>query len=442
MKDVLKFLDTLNIKNDSKLIVAVSYGPDSMALLNILKNKFGYSSIVCAHVHHNHRKESDIEALNLKSFCDRNNIIFEMMKIENYTDGKFTEEDARYKRYAFFESLLKKYGSKYLFTAHHGDDLTETVLMRLVRGSSIKGYGGIPLISEREDYQIIRPLLFITKSEIIDYCNKNKIDYATDISNNSDYYTRNRYRKYILPKLKEENKNVHRKILKFSLMLNENEDYFNRIVNKVYSKVLKSNSINLEELKKEDPLIVKRVIMRYMFDYYKDDIKKINDAHVNEILKAINDSKPNIEIKLPNKINLIKSYDSIYFDKEKAYNSYCFLFNGYLSLPNNYCITKIEDTSDKSNFTIRLNSKEVKLPLYVRNKRDGDIIEILNLGGKKKIKDIFIDEKIPKQIRKNYPLLIDSNGNILWIPGIKKSKYDRSKNGNYDIILKYQKEEK
>ena len=225
-------------------------------------------------------------------------------------------------------------------------------------------------------------------------------------------------------------------------MLNENEDYFNRIVNKVYSKVLKSNSINLEELKKEEPLIIKRVIMRYMFDYYKDDIKKINDAHVNEILKAINDSKPNIEIKLPNKINLIKSYDSIYFDKEKAYNSYCFLFNGYLSLPNNYCITKIEDTSDKSNFTIRLNSKEVKLPLYVRNKRDGDIIEILNLGGKKKIKDIFIDEKVPKQIRNNYPLLIDSKENILWIPGIKKSKYDRSKNGNYDIILKYQKEEK
>lgn len=442
MKDVLKFLDSLNIEKDSKLIVAVSYGPDSMALLNILKNKFGYSSIVCAHVHHNHRKESDIEALNLKSFCDRNNIIFEMMKIENYTGGKFTEEDARYKRYAFFEDLLKKYNSKYLFTAHHGDDLTETVLMRLVRGSSIKGYGGISLISKRKDYQIIRPLLFITKSEIIDYCNKNKIDYAIDISNNSDDYTRNRYRKYILPKLKEENKNVHKKILKFSLMLNENEDYFDRIINKVYSRVLKNNSINLEELKKEDPLIIKRVIMRYMFDYYKDDIKKINDIHVNEILKAINDSKPNIEIKLPNKINLIKSYDSIYFDKEKAYNSYCFLFNDYLSLPNNYCITKAENISDKSNFTIRLNSKEVKLPLYVRNKRDGDIIEILNLGGKKKIKDIFIDEKIPKQIRNSYPLLIDSDGNILWIPGIKKSKYDRSKNGNYDIILKYQKEEK
>ena len=245
-----------------------------------------------------------------------------------------------------------------------------------------------------------------------------------------------------MPKLKEENKNVHKKILKFSIMLKENEDYFDRIVNKVYSKVLKNNSINLVELKKEDPLIIKRVIMRYMSDYYKDDIKKINDIHVNEILKAINDSKPNIEIKLPNKINLIKSYNSIYFDKEKSYNSYCFLFNNYLSLPNNYCITKAENISDRSNFTIMLNSKEVKLPLYVRNKKDGDVIEILNLGGKKKIKDIFINEKIPKQIRNSYPLLIDSDGNILWIPGIKKSKYDRSKNGNYDIILKYQKEEK
>ncbi len=441
MNEVLNFLDTLNITCNNKLIVAVSYGPDSMTLLDILKNRFDASNLVCAHVHHNHRKESDLEKEKLEKYCIKNNITFEYMKITSYKDDKFTEEEARNIRYNFFDKVIKKYNSRYLFTAHHGDDLIETILMRLTRGSSMMGYGGISLISKRNCYEIVRPLLYISKDDILNYCKKNNISYAIDKTNASDSYTRNRYRKYILPILKKENKNVHMKFLDFSLNIKENELYINKSVEDVFSKVFKDNYIDISLLKSEDNLIIKRVIMKYLFIYYKDNIKKINNSHVNQIIRVVNYEKPNIIIKLPNKINLIKSYNKIYFDKEKIYNNYCFLFDNYISLPNGYCIKEISNLEDKSNYVIMLKKDEVLFPLYVRNKMDGDVIEVLNLNGKRKIKDIFIDEKIPVEKRKNYPVLVDSNNNILWIPGIKKSKYDRSKQGKYDIILKYQKED-
>ena len=131
------------------------------------------------------------------------------MEINNYRGN--TENYARKKRYEFFENLIKKYQAKYLLTAHHGDDLTETIIMRLIRGSSIKGYAGFSEITYKENYKIYRPLITKTKEEIFDYVQKNDIPYALDKTNNSDKFTRNRIRKYILPNLKKENKNIHLK---------------------------------------------------------------------------------------------------------------------------------------------------------------------------------------------------------------------------------------
>ena len=100
-------------------------------------------------------------------------------------------------------------------------------------------------------------------------------------------------------------------------------------------------------------------------------------------------------------------------------------------------VEKQSKTNDNSNYTIKLNSKEIKQPLYIRTRQDGDKIEIKGLNGSKKVKDIFIDEKIPKQERKDWPILVDSNDTILWIPGLKKSKFDKQNKENYDIIIKY-----
>ena len=441
MKFVYNFLENLNINKEDNIIVAVSYGPDSMMLLDVIKNFYKENKITCAHVHHNHRKESDMEALELESYCKKKDITFEMMKIKEYKNNKFTEEEARNKRYEFFDELMTKYESKYLFTAHHGDDLVETILMRLSRGSSLKGYSGISLMSKRSSYNLVRPLLFVTKEDVLIYCKANNISYAVDKSNLDNDYTRNRYRNKILPLLKEENKSVHTQYLKFSTVLQETEEFVHRITLNLYDTVVNNEVMDLNILLKQDEYLMKRVLMLFLSNYYKDNITSLNDTHINLILDLIRNNKTNDKISLPNKINLVKSYNKLYFDNNDCYNNYCFLFEDYIKLPNGYIIEKVNSLDNTTNYVAAFNSRDISLPLYVRNKKDGDKIEILGLNGSKKIKDIFIDEKIDVSLRKNYPVLADSLGNILWLPGIKKSKYDKSKKENYDIILKYYKED-
>ena len=231
MNEVYNFIDNLDIYNKT-VVLAISGGPDSMFLLDVfLKIKEKYSlKIVASHVHHNIRTESDFEAKKVEEVCKLNNIIFEYMKIEKYPNDKFSEESARKIRYDFFEQVLKKYKSDILFTAHHGDDLIETILMKIIRGSSINGYAGFKMISKRKGYIIARPLIFLSKDYILNYLDKNKIWYAIDMSNNSQEYRRNRIRKNILPELKKENNNIHLKFLEYNRKITELSEY---ITNKV-----------------------------------------------------------------------------------------------------------------------------------------------------------------------------------------------------------------
>lgn len=442
MDSVNEFLKTLNINKNDTLIVAVSFGPDSMALLDIISKNYPNNKIVCAHVHHNHRKESDAESKMLCEFCNKRNLIFEFMKIKSYKNNKFTEEEARFKRYDFFDSLIKKYNSNFLFTAHHGDDLIETILMRISRGSSLKGYCGILPISKREDYNVIRPLLFVTKQDLLEYCNHNSISYAVDNSNADDAYTRNRYRKYVLPYLKQENPSIHKQFLKFSTILDEYDKYFDKLVSDLYTTIVSSNEINIDKLLEYDNLIVKRIIMKYLYDNYGEEITNVSHYNILSILEFIKDNKTSGKITLPGKKILIKSYNKLYFDTNIKYNDYCFVFNGYEKLPNGFTLQQINSLENTTNFITALSLDDLCLPLYVRNVINGDKIEVLGLNGSKKIHDIFITEKVSKKYRGNYPVLTDSNGKIIWLPGLKKSKYDKSKSGKYDIILKYYKEEK
>ena len=231
------------------------------------------------------------------------------------------------------------------------------------------------------------------------------------------------------------------KFLDFSNNMKEYHDYIMDNVNIAYEKCVNNNIIDVDLLNKEHDLIIKNVIEQYLLNIYKENIKLINNTHVNSIFKMIKNNKSNMTISLPLNINLIKSYNKIYFDIKKEYNNYCFALDSEVVLPNGYVIKRVEKLDNTTNYVAAFNSNDIKLPLYVRNKKDGDKIEILGLRGTKKIKDIFIDEKIVKEKRIKYPVLVDSNDTILWIPGIKKSKYDKSKTGNYDIMLKYMKEE-
>ena len=195
-----------NINETQPLVVGTSAGPDSMALLHHLKTTTN-NPIICCHINHNVRPESKEEEEYLKNYCQKENIIFESMTINEYKENNF-ENEARKKRYSFYEETLNKHNSKYLFLAHHGDDLIETILMKISRGSSLEGYAGIKEVSKQNNYYIIRPFIEYTKENLINYNNKNNIKYYIDKSNEDTKYTRNRYRKLILPILKEENNNI------------------------------------------------------------------------------------------------------------------------------------------------------------------------------------------------------------------------------------------
>ena len=435
LDDILKKLDK-TIKENETVITATSGGPDSMALLSLLikLSKTKKITIICAHVNHNLRKESQEEAIMVEKYANENNLIFEKMEINHYEGN--TENYARTQRYNFFEKLIKKYNATYLLTAHHGDDLTETILMRMVRGSSLKGYSGFQEITDKETYKIYRPLITKTKDELLNYVKTNNIPYAVDKTNFSEEYTRNRYRLNILPILKKENKSVHLKFLKFSETLKLYDDHINKEANEKLNKVYQNNNLNLKLFENEDELIKRKILYQILNNLYYKNISLITDNHVELILNIIESPRPNLKINLPNKVLVIKNYQNLYFTKNTEIKPYSFTFENKVILPNDKILIK-EETDDTSNYTIRLNSKELSMPLIVRTKQNGDKMEIKNLNGHKKIKDIFIDEKISESDRNNWPILTDQNNQIIWLPGLKKSKFDKQKHENYDIIIRY-----
>lgn len=437
-KTVIEFLKE-NIVQGETLVVACSGGPDSMCLLDLLIRNANNVKIVVAHVHHNVRKESDDELIFVKKYVQDNNLIFESMKIEEYVGTNF-ENEARQKRYNFFHSIIQKYNAKYLLTAHHGDDLMETILMRLVRGSSLKGYSGFSSITKLEDYTILRPLITVTKKDIIDYNELNNVPYVTDYTNSLDIHTRNRYRKYILPKLKEENENVNLKFLKFSELLLEYDTYVEKTVENLIDTIYINDKLDLNMFKTYESIIQKRIISKILSKVYRDNITEITDIIVLNIQNQILSTKTNSILYLPCGKLCVKSYNSLYIKENKEKNpveNYEYVFNNILKLPNNKIIEQVTFEESNSNYVCRLSSNNIKLPIIVRNRKDGDMLTIMNMEGHKKLKDIFINAKISKEERDTWPIVTDSNNNILWVPGIKKTKYNKQKDEKYDIILKY-----
>lgn len=438
MKEVSEYLQN-KLKPNDKIVVAVSGGPDSMCLLELLfkLQKTMKLTLICAHVNHNIRPESEEEARFVKKIATKYGCIYEYMKIEKYPKENF-ESSARKKRYHFFDKVVKKYKANYLMTAHHGDDLMETILMRLVRGSNLNGYAGFKKETNYDTYELLRPLIHTTKADIDLYNKENNIEYRIDKSNESDDYTRNRYRHQILPILKKENKNVHRKFLKFSEEMYNIEKFLEKETKNALTNVLEFDKVNLTKLNELDLVLKKRVIEYILKQEYQNDINCINEKHVQKIMEVCLKSKANLYIDLPKKRRVVKNYNSLYLKQKNKDKKEKILLEDCVILGDKQKITKLSSCNiKKSNYILRLNSSEIEFPLFIRYRNIGDTMEIKNLGGKKKVKDIFINEKIPLDKRDTWPILVDNKDTILWIPGVKKSKFDKNVNELYDIIYKY-----
>lgn len=438
MKQAYQYL--FNLINEKEIVVVgCSGGPDSMALLYMLNKIRSVKNIylVCAHVNHNIRTVSKEEQLFVEKWCLDHDIVFETMTIQKYGDDNF-ENEARTIRYKFFNDIVRKYNANYLMTAHHGDDLMETILMRIVRGSTLNGYAGFHKLVDNGNYKIVRPLIFTTKSEIMEYDKKYNIPYVIDKTNFDDIHTRNRYRKVVLPFLKKENPNVHEKFIKFSNTLEKYNDYINKQASRYFYSVYHDNVLDIPKYLELDEVIQDKILNMILANFYTDDVMLINDRHIELIHDLIQSKKKNTYIYLPNNVKVMKEYDKLFLIREQnQVDNYEIELFDYAKLPNGKHIKMVSSCDTNGNDVCRLSSSEVKLPLYIRTRRHGEKMALKGTNGHKKIKDIFIDCKVAMKDRELWPVVVDSNNEVVWIPGLKKSKFNKQKNEKCDIIIKY-----
>ncbi|MEH7886624.1 tRNA lysidine(34) synthetase TilS [Bacillus sp. JJ1609] len=450
------FLERHNFQLHNKAIaVGISGGPDSLALLHYLWTQRVKCSlkIVAVHVDHMFRgDESYQDALFVKDFCEEHGISFEMKRVDvpafMQKTGMSSQQAARECRYRFFEEVMEKHHLQYLALGHHGDDQVETVLMRLTRGSSGKARAGIPFSREFGRVQIFRPFLCLTKEELEEYCTMNDLEPRIDPSNAKEYYSRNRFRKSVLPFLKEENPAVHEHFQRFSEELQMDEDYLVELTKEKLNKVMKKEdsgiTINIS-LFEQMPMPLQRRGIKLILNYlYKDRPASLSAIHIEKIFSIIRNPHPSGTLDFPSGLRIIRSYGNCHFHlNPPERHNFCFeLFEtDNVILPSGDRIEAklLNDVTgiDASMNCFIIDMEQSGFPLIIRNRQNGDRMTLKGMSGSKKVKDIFIDLKIPLAQRDEWPVVTDREGRILWLPGLKKSSHEASGKGNTLLLLTY-----
>jgi len=456
---VSKYLKSKSVSLEkSRILVGVSGGPDSLSLLHFLwrKEKEWNIKVYAGHVDHMFRGEESLEeAKFVKEFCEEKNIPFfwERIDVPQYINQTKVnlQKAARDCRYRFYEKIMVDNELDYLALGHHGDDQIETILMRLTRGSTGKARAGIPFMRSFGPGMIIRPFLCLERSEIEEYCIIHNLQPRRDPSNEKEDYSRNRYRKHILPFLKKENSHVAMHFKRFSEELEEDEEYLMSMAIEKMSDITIQKSPNDWIIDKcaflSIAIPLQRRCIQLILNYlYKGISASLSALHIEQIIVLLKSPHSSGNIDLPNGLKVKKSYDSLHFQLNFSPNQ-PFHFEiekmGELLLPNGYNI-KVEYINGEyktDENEILLNSASVSFPLIVRSRKNGDRIKWKGLDGSKKISRIFIDEKIPIQDRESWPILTDSGDNILWVPGLKKSIYSHSNtNSGSNLLITYKKQ--
>ncbi len=446
----------------AKVVVAVSGGADSLALLYYLMERKEREDlfIVVAHVDHMFRgEESWQDLLYVRGICEQLQVPFESARIPVASYQKEhhlgAQTAARECRYRFLEEVMNKYKANALALGHHGDDQVETILMRLVRGSSMKGYAGMSLKRAFSNGVIIRPFLAVTKQEIEQYCYNKGIVPRVDPSNNKDTYTRNRFRKYVLPRLKEENPVVHEKFQAFSKFIQEDEDYLQELAIQKMNKVIRKENETQVVLSIPDfeslPMPLQRRGIQLILNYlYNSKLpSSLSSIHIEQVLSFLKRSHPSGSLDFPEGLKVTRTYEECSFgflEEKAAPFSYAMSVPGTVILPNGDELTaeiskEIPSLNDGTVFVVPKGI--ISPPLVVRSRMNGDRMHIRGMNGSKKIKAIFIEEKVPKHKREEWPIVCDAKGTILWLPLLKQASVnleEAAEEASY-IIIRYKSKE-
>ena len=291
---VLKTIKKYNlIKSGDKIVLAISGGPDSIFMFDILKelrNKLNFEFVVC-HVNHMIREEAIDDETFVKEICKKNNIecYVKRIDVKKYANNNKmgTEEAGRVLRYDFFEEILNKTHSNKIAIAHNKNDKVETIIMNLLRGTGLLGLKGIEPI---RDNKYIRPIIEIEREDIEKYCKDKKLNPRIDKTNYENIYTRNKIRNIVLPYIKKEfNPNIIESVNRLSEIATEEDNYLNTITENTYNQMLiedKSNELvlDLKIFNNQDRVIKKRLVL-YIINKIMGTSTGIEKIHIEDIIK-------------------------------------------------------------------------------------------------------------------------------------------------------------
>ncbi|WP_229672760.1 tRNA lysidine(34) synthetase TilS [Pullulanibacillus camelliae] len=432
------------IQKGATVIVGVSGGPDSMALLHFLHQRrylWHIKIIACSIDHQLRGEEAKADLLYVRHYCDQQAIEFEGRSVDvphiQKEEGLSVEVAARKGRYQVFEEVMETWRADVLALAHHGDDQIETMLMRQVRGSFGTAKAGIPVKRDFACGQIIRPFLTVTKEQLLDYCKRAGIDPRIDPSNSSEAFTRNRFRKYVLPFLKKENPLVHLRFQEDSEKIRDDALYLDELAKERFQSVLVEYdndrvSISIRRLI-DTPIPLQRriihLILNYLYNHANIDADH-QSIHIEDLLYWLRETKASGEKHLPKGLLVKRSYDLCRFSFDKGMIVQQFnqrvplLIPGMTPTDIGNILAEIIHTYPsralKPNEYI-CDLHQLKGSIYYRLRRPGDRFQPLGMNGTKKVKDLFIDHKINHMDRERWPLIVDENDAILWIPYLRRA---------------------
>lgn len=423
------------IEKGDKILLSVSGGADSVAMLyilNELKKELDFQ-VAVATFDHQIRKESKSEVKFVKDLAQSLKLEFYQGKCditkESQIQKKSVEEVAREKRLDFFFSVKEKKGFDKIAIAQTLDDLVETFLMHLLRGSGLTGLIGIR--PKSFNGLIIHPLIEVERREIERYLNNKKVKYVIDLTNYTLDYTRNNVRHRLVPIFTSLNPNFKKEILNLSSIFFEEDTFMEMLARKDLDAMRIDNDNFIYAPFKALPLFEKRRIIKQI-------LKEASFDRVERILNELDRGKRKINIDKESYI--INNGSKFWFEKNTPFSldsEYILRIPGETELKEANCKITAE-FSDKlpSNLdsnTIALDFQSLKLPLKLRFRRKGDILK--TESGTKKIQDIFINSKIRRDERYKIPLLVDSEENIIWIAGVKRSALYKVKQRKSKMLI-------
>lgn len=426
---------------ESRLLLAVSGGADSMALLGLIQQLPPelQPQFAVVHVHHHLREESDEEFRMVQNYCQSQGITFfaEHWSEENHPKSNL-EMAAREFRYGFFAEMMKNWPATHVATAHHADDQFETILMRLVRGSTLKGISGIAATRTFGPGQLVRPLLSFQKEELYRICEMAEIPYREDRTNLELTFTRSRYRNTIIPLLKAENNQASRHFGDFSDDLQDVLKVAQPIVAQAFRSLFKKVEaewvLDLVGWQTCDVSLQRLVLSHFVTEQLIPAGHDFRRSQLTAIMDLIENQSPQKQISLVGGWQARKRYDKLVFLSPDSVRTDFSDFseelelNKWVTLPSHGRIGLFHSDNAFSKGlpmdaqVVGIKEDSARLPFTVRSRRTGDkIVMNKNQPFTKKVSRLFVDKKIPDEERRKACIVTDGEGRILWVPGYAQS---------------------